>query len=148
MIKNKTHLKSFPESSRWSDISGAKFLLHVTQKSDGLCFLTVAQRVTFLNLLRQRLKHVLNPKILPKIIIRANKTQHYPSRSLLLRRFVFRMAERVSAKRVTGDEPQGTMGRLGRQAKRRLPRCLLPAFLCAHILIKRETSGYEADPSR
>ena len=30
--------------------------------------------------------------------------------SLLLRRFVFRMAERASAKRVTGDEPQGTMG--------------------------------------
>ena len=31
-----------------------------------------------------------------------------------------------------------------RQAKRRLARCLLPAFLCAHIFIKRETSGYEA----
>ena len=30
---------------------------------------------------------------------------------LLLRRFVFRMAE-ASAKRVTGDEPQGTMGRV------------------------------------
>ena len=30
--------------------------------------------------------------------------------------------------RVTGDEPQGT----------------IPAFLCAHIFIKRETSGYEA----
>ena len=25
------------------------------------------------------------------------------------------------------------------------PRCLLPAFLCAHIFIERETSGYEAD---
>ena len=25
-------------------------------------------------------------------------------------------------------------------------RCLLPAFLCAHIFIKRETSGYEAEP--
>ena len=24
------------------------------------------------------------------------------------------------------------------------PRCVLPAFLCAHIFIKRETSGYEA----
>ena len=23
--------------------------------------------------------------------------------------------------------------------------CLLPAFLCAHIFTKRETSGYEAD---
>ena len=31
--------------------------------------------------------------------------------SLLLKRFVFRMAE-ASAKRVTGDEPQGTMGRV------------------------------------
>ena len=51
--------------------------------------------------------------------------------SLLPRRFVFRMAE-ASAKRVTGDEPQRTMGRD------------LPAFLCAHIFIKRETSGYEA----
>ena len=28
---------------------------------------------------------------------------------------------------------------------RRLARRLLPAFLCAHIFIKRETSGYEAD---
>ena len=35
-----------------------------------------------------------------------------------------------------------------RQAKRRLARCLLPAFLCAHIFIKRETSGYEADLER
>ena len=24
------------------------------------------------------------------------------------------------------------------------PRCVLPAFLCAYIFIKRETSGYEA----
>ena len=31
-----------------------------------------------------------------------------------------------------------------RQAKRRLARCLLPAFLCAHIFIERKTSGYEA----
>ena len=38
--------------------------------------------------------------------------------SLLLRRFVFRMAE-ASAKRVTGDEPQGTMGRV--QTASRLP---------------------------
>ena len=35
-----------------------------------------------------------------------------------------------------------------RQAKRRLACCLLPAFLCAHIFIKRETSGYEADFAR
>ena len=33
-----------------------------------------------------------------------------------------------------------------RKAKRRLARCLLPAFLCAHIFIERETSGYEAVP--
>ena len=64
--------------------------------------------------------------------------------SLLLRRFVFRMAE-ASAKRVTGDEPQGTMGRVQTASEARLARCLLPAFLCAHIFIKRETSGYEAD---
>ena len=32
------------------------------------------------------------------------------------------------------------------QAKRRLARCLLPAFLCAHIFIERETCGYEAVP--
>ena len=38
---------------------------------------------------------------------------------------------------MTGDEPQGTMGRVQ-------TACLLPAFLCAHIFIKRETSGYEA----
>ena len=31
--------------------------------------------------------------------------------SLLLRRFVFRVAE-ASAKQVTGDEPQGSMGRV------------------------------------
>ena len=35
-----------------------------------------------------------------------------------------------------------------RQAKRRLARCLLPAFLCAHIFIERETSGYEAGAIR
>ena len=63
--------------------------------------------------------------------------------SLLLRRFVFRMAE-ASAKRVTDDEPQGTMGRVQTVGEARLARCLLPAFLCPHIFIKRETSGYEA----
>ena len=36
------------------------------------------------------------------------------------------------SRRATGDEPQGTMGR------RSLARCLLPAFLCAHIFIDRE----------
>ena len=30
------------------------------------------------------------------------------------------------------------------RSARRLARCLLPAFLCAHIFMKRETSGYEA----
>ena len=60
--------------------------------------------------------------------------------SLLLRRFVFCMAE-ASVKRVTDDEPQGTMERVQTAG---LARCLLPAFLCAHIFIKRETSGYEA----
>ena len=50
--------------------------------------------------------------------------------SLLLRRFVFRIAE-ASAKRVTGDEPQGTMGRVQTAGE---ARYLLPAFLCAHVL--------------
>ena len=49
------------------------------------------------------------------------------------------------AKRVTGDEPQGTMGRLQTVGE---ARCLLPAFFCAHIFIKRETSGYEAGAVR
>ena len=40
------------------------------------------------------------------------------------------MAE-ASAKRVTGDEPQGTMGRVQTAGE---ARCLLPAFLCAHVL--------------
>ena len=39
------------------------------------------------------------------------------------------------------DEPQGTVGRVQTADA----RCLLPAFLCAHIFIERETSGYEAD---
>ena len=42
--------------------------------------------------------------------------------SLLLRRFVFRMAE-ASAKRVTGDEPQGTTGRVQTLSPSRLPLC-------------------------
>ena len=46
--------------------------------------------------------------------------------------------------RVTGDEPQGTMGRVQMAGEARLARCLLPAFLCAHIFIKGERSGYEA----
>ena len=53
--------------------------------------------------------------------------------SLLLRRFVFRMAE-ASAKRVTGDEPQGTMGRV--QQSRSLSPSRLP--LRAHFHQKRD----------
>ena len=68
--------------------------------------------------------------------------EHHPS-SLLLRCFVFRMAE-ASAKRVTGDTPQGTMGRVQTAGEAPARSCVLPAFLCAHIFIKRETSGYEA----
>ena len=41
--------------------------------------------------------------------------------------------------RVTGDEPQGTMGRVQTAGE---ARCLLPALLCVHI--ERETSRYEA----
>ena len=56
----------------------------------------------------------------------AYTTGLYTRPSLLLMRFVFRIAE-ASAKRVTGDEPQGTLGRV------QTAGCLLPAFLCAHI---------------
>ena len=41
----------------------------------------------------------------------SSETRRHEMTSLLLRRFVFRMAE-ASAKRVTGDTPQGTMGRV------------------------------------
>ena len=34
------------------------------------------------------------------------------------------------------------------RSARRLARCLLLANLCAHIFIKRETSGYEAERAR
>ena len=34
------------------------------------------------------------------------------------------------------------------RSARRLAHSLLPAFLCAHIFIKRETSGYEAGNTR
>ena len=44
-------------------------------------------------------------------------------------------------RRATGDEPQGTLGRVQTAGE---TRCLLPAFRCAHIFIERETSGYEA----
>ena len=62
---------------------------------------------------------------------------------LLLRRFVFRMVWERGARetRVTGDDAQGTKGRV----KRRLACFLLPAFFYAPIFIERETSGYGAD---
>ena len=64
------------------------------------------------------------------------------SDSLLLRRFtVFRMVEASAKRGVTGDEQQGTMGRVQTVGE---ACCLLPAFLCAHIFIVRETSGCEA----
>jgi len=51
--------------------------------------------------------------------------------------------------RVTGDALQGTMGRVQAAGEaRRLTRCLLPAFLCVHIFIERETSGYKAEGGR
>ena len=40
---------------------------------------------------------------------------------------------------MTGDEPQGTVGRVQTAGE---AHCLLPAFLCVHS--ERETSGYEA----
>ena len=43
----------------------------------------------------------------------------------------------------TGDESQGSMGREWTAGE---AFCLLPVFLCAHIFIARETSGYEAVP--
>jgi len=47
--------------------------------------------------------------------------------SLLLRRFVFCMAE-ASAKRVTGDEPQGTMGRVQTLARFSFPPSFARTF--------------------
>ena len=46
--------------------------------------------------------------------------------------------------RVTDDETQGTMGRVKKGGEARLALVLFPAFLCAHIFIEREKSGYEA----
>ena len=53
--------------------------------------------------------------------------------SLLLRRFVFRMAE-ASAKRVTSDEPQGTMGRVQTAGE-------TPARSCVVFLAKSRFLG-------
>ena len=63
--------------------------------------------------------------------------------SLLLRRLVFRMAE-ASAKRVTGDTPQGTMGRVqtaGEAPSRPLSPSRLP--LRAH---RERRLGTRQDP--
>ena len=62
----------------------------------------------------------------------------YHSTSLLLRRFVFRKVEASDWWWTARDHWKGT------DSRRSLARCLLPAFLCAHIFIERETSGYEA----
>ena len=56
--------------------------------------------------------------------------------------------------RVQGRGERLVMNRKGpwegyrRQARRRLARCLLPAFLSAHIFIERETFGYESGAIR
>ena len=67
----------------------------------------------------------------------------WASLSLLLRRFFFRMAE-ASAKRVTGDEPQGTMGRVQTADAFRHSRPQSPSFL-GHVVgrlqIKPSGSG-------
>ena len=55
--------------------------------------------------------------------------------SLLLRRFVFRMAE-ASAKRVTGDTPQGTMGRVQTAGE-------APARSCVVFLAKKSFSWHD-----
>ena len=65
--------------------------------------------------------------------------------SLLLRRFVFRTVEASAKRERLVMNRKGPWEGYRRQAKRRLARCLLPAFLCPHIFFERETSGYEAD---
>ena len=64
-------------------------------------------------------------------------TRHQPPPQTL--RFSLGRGERET--RESGDEPQGTMGRVQTADA----RCLLPALFCAHIFIERETSGYETD---
>ena len=63
--------------------------------------------------------------------------------SLLLRRFVFRMAEASAKREWLVMNRKGPWEGYRRQAKP-AARCLLPAFLCGHIFNKRETSGSEA----
>ena len=64
-------------------------------------------------------------------------TRHQPPPQALL----FSLGRGEHETRESGDEPQGTMGRVQTADA----RCLLPAFFCAHSFIERETSGYEAD---
>ena len=66
--------------------------------------------------------------------------------SLLLRHFVFCMLEASGKceRLVMSRKGPWDWGTDGRRSARRLARCLLPVFLCAHIFIDRETSGYEA----
>ena len=61
----------------------------------------------------------------------------YRYNSLLLRRFVFRKVEASDWWWTARDHGKCTDGR-GEA------RFLLPAFLCAHMFIEREVSGYEA----
>ena len=69
------------------------------------------------------------------IFIPCHCTSHVPiTSSLLLRRFVFLMAE-ASAKRVTGDEPQGTMGRVQTAGE-------APARSCVVFLAKKSFSWH------
>ena len=68
-----------------------------------------------------------------KFAILSPKPQGQPSPQAL--RFSHGRGEREM--RVTGDEPQGTMGRV------QTGGCPLPAFLCAPVFIEKETSGYE-----
>ena len=71
--------------------------------------------------------------VLSKINNHEHRTeQTYESYSLLLRRFVLRLAE-ASAKRVTGDEPQGTMGRVQTAGE-------APARSCVVFLAKKSFS--------
>ena len=44
MIKTKTHRKSFPESSRWSDISGAKFRYMLHKKEEAINYASSQSR--------------------------------------------------------------------------------------------------------
>ena len=70
----------------------------------------------------------------------SNRKNQPPPQAL---RFSHRRGERET--RVTGDEPQGTMGRVqtaGEATSRPSSPFRLP--LRAHFFIERETSGYEA----